>query len=665
MAAIFALVMLCGVASAQNTTAIDTVVAVPPPDIGVQLVEWQKTVDEAEQRLNAGPIDPATITDAKERLKNLRALIADAAKRAEAELKTQNDLLTALGTAPEKDSGLKEDKALKKQRDEIAAQVSKLDGHMKQASLLMARVDKLSESIGKQKTDIRKTELQQNSGYLLTPETLKRVGYEGQQYFATVKISAAGRLFLVLSALLFWGLYRSLRRIKEWLSNRQFLKYKAGGSSVFLQMLVCALPLIADRFDIFGWVAAAPVFSDMLRLVLGGWLALSLFTFLMRVHFEELEEETSNDGGMPVGFLNFVLSAMRFVLLLALPAAVLGYVQMATFATLNIFGTITAVGLFAAARGGIIGLNARLAKLVGVEKLLSPLVIAFFEPVLAGLSLLFAASFWGLSPADVRDWLDKVSAGITIGSIKLDFSDAGAAAAVFFGLYVLTKAVQLFLAKRLFPQTHMDRGVQDAVYTLIGYIGISIALLTSLGTLGLDMAKLAIVAGALSVGIGFGLQAIVNNFVSGLILLFERPIRVGDYVKVGAEQGRVRRIRVRSTELETTQAGSIIVPNSKLIAENVTNWTLEGRSVRLEILVTVANACDTETVKKLLTAAATEHPHVRKRPEPQVLFTNFTATGKEFELRCFIRDIADRPQVSSDLRFAIDRLFRENEIVRA
>lgn len=634
-----------------------------PADLGQKLAGWQKAVDAVDARLNAGPMTPASIAEIKDHLKEIRNLAGADMKLADSALKAQNDLLTALGPAPAKDSAIEEGKEVRKQRDEISAAISRIDAQSKQASLLLARIDKMNESLGKQTTDIRKTELFQKTGYLLTPAVLHAASLEAGDYISSFHFSRTAVSYLIASAFMIWIVFMGLPRMREWVAQRQVFRAKPRGRGLYFQILLAAFLLLGHRFNIFG-IAAHPLLSDMVKLVLACWLSSTLFIFLSGLSFELPEGMSEEEAGMPVGFLGLLLSVLKLAVLALLPAAVLGYAQLAAYVALNIAGSIGAVVLSVALRSGLVAFSTRLAKAFGVERILSPLAIAFLEPFLAAISLLVAGTFWGVTTEDLKDWVDHLSSGITIGSIKLDFSDAGAAIAVFFALYILTKAVQLFLSKRLFPQTHMDRGVQDAVYTLIGYIGVSIALLTGLSTLGLDMSKLAIVAGALSVGIGFGLQTIVNNFVSGLILLFERPIRVGDYVKIGAEQGRVRRIRVRATELETTQAGSIIVPNSKLISDNVTNWTLESRSVRLEIVLVVNNAADTEAVKNLLLKAAAEHPTVRKRPEPQVLFTNFTATAKEFELRCFTRDIADRPQVASDLRFAIDKAFKDQGIAR-
>jgi potassium efflux system protein len=211
----------------------------------------------------------------------------------------------------------------------------------------------------------------------------------------------------------------------------------------------------------------------------------------------------------------------------------------------------------------------------------------------------------------------------------------------------------------------MDRGAREAMVAIISYLGIAIAVVVALGVAGMEFSNLAIIAGALSVGIGFGLQNIVNNFVSGLILLFERPIKTGDWVVVGSTEGYVRRISIRSTQIQTFDRADVIVPNSELISSQVTNWMLYDQRGRVRIPIGVAYGSDTQLVKEILLRLASEHPLVVKdksSPEPFVLFRDFGDSSLDFELRCFIQNIDKRLTVISDLNFAIDQAFRENGI---
>lgn len=235
-----------------------------------------------------------------------------------------------------------------------------------------------------------------------------------------------------------------------------------------------------------------------------------------------------------------------------------------------------------------------------------------------------------------------------------------------FGLIVATTIwIKARLGKQWLRTAVRDRGSRDALVTITGYLGFVIALLVGLTLAGVSFQGLAIIAGALSLGIGFGLQNIVNNFVSGLILLFERPIKAGDYISVGEIEGFVKQIRIRSTELETQENQNVIVPNSELIATQVTNWVLRDPSGRLQIMVGVAYGSDTEKVKKVLESVGREHPEVitkGRMPSPVALFKGFGDSSLDFELRVWIRNIERRYHVTSDLNFAIDKAFRENGV---
>ena len=211
----------------------------------------------------------------------------------------------------------------------------------------------------------------------------------------------------------------------------------------------------------------------------------------------------------------------------------------------------------------------------------------------------------------------------------------------------------------------MGQGARDALVTIMGYILFLAAIMSGLSVAGFDFGNIAIVAGALSVGIGFGLQNIVNNFVSGLILLFERPIRKGDWIVVGGTEGHVKDIHIRSTRIQTFDRADVIVPNSELISNQVINWVLSDRGGRAVVPVGVAYGTDTVKVRDILLAIAEENENVAKNdemPGPVVLFREFGDSSLNFELRVFLNNIETRLSVVSELNFAIDKAFRENGI---
>jgi small-conductance mechanosensitive channel len=189
-------------------------------------------------------------------------------------------------------------------------------------------------------------------------------------------------------------------------------------------------------------------------------------------------------------------------------------------------------------------------------------------------------------------------------------------------------------------------------------VGFSLALLA----LGFEFTKLTIMVSALGVGIGFGLQSVVNNFVSGLILLFERPVRVGDYIELGGNWAEVKNIGLRATTVQTLEQADVILPNADLVTNPVTNWTLSNRRVRVTVPVGVAYGSDVTLVMETLLACAKANPKVTNTPASQVLFLKFGENSLDFELRVWVRDAEERLRVISELHQEIDRSFREAKI---
>ncbi len=226
-------------------------------------------------------------------------------------------------------------------------------------------------------------------------------------------------------------------------------------------------------------------------------------------------------------------------------------------------------------------------------------------------------------------------------------------------LIYLAGRLNNWIANRLLSQSRLHLGVRQAVGSLIRYVIIAVGLVIILQTAGIDLTTLNVIAGAVGIGVGFGLQDIASNFISGLVILFERPIKIGDRIEVGGVEGDVTRIGARSTSVLTNDNISIIIPNAKLISENVINWSHNDERVRFRVSVGVAYGSDVRLVEKVLVEAARENRDVLERPEPAVRFMKFGDSSLDFELRVWTTSLTHRKGILiSDLNFAIFDKFK-------
>jgi small-conductance mechanosensitive channel len=223
----------------------------------------------------------------------------------------------------------------------------------------------------------------------------------------------------------------------------------------------------------------------------------------------------------------------------------------------------------------------------------------------------------------------------------------------------LSRIVRSLLQEDVLPRAAMSRGRSHMVSMVVNYFIIGLGLLAALAAAGIRVEQFALIGGALGVGIGFGLQTVVSNFVSGLILVFERPIQVGDTVEVGNLIGSVRRIGVRSSTIRTFDEAEVIVPNNDLITGRVINWTLSDRLRRMEMKVGVAYGTDPKRVQELLKATAAAHEKVLSYPEPYVLFEGFGESSLDFALRFWTSDYANWIFIASDVKVACDAALKE------
>ncbi len=336
-------------------------------------------------------------------------------------------------------------------------------------------------------------------------------------------------------------------------------------------------------------------------------------------------------SGIGVRLLRLSVPILQLVAILAPLHAAFGYIPAAAF---MVFPTMVTLGLAGAAMVVFDLLNKTIVSLVirgrevgESDGGLIPILVGTLV-ILASIPLL--ALIWGARNSDILDAWRFLRDGVTVGGIPISIEVIVVFAIAFGLVYAGTRVLQSVMLNTVLPRTRLDAGARNALHAGVGYVGFALAAIVGVSAAGLDLSSLAIVAGALSVGIGFGLQTIVSNFVSGIILLIERPIKEGDWIEVAGFSGYVRGIRVRSTEIETFDRASVIVPNSDLIAGSVLNRTHAGISGRLIVPVGVSYDSDPRQVERILLEIAEEHPLVLTDPPPAVIFMSFGADSPEF-----------------------------------
>nr|WP_251363829.1 DUF3772 domain-containing protein [Epibacterium ulvae] len=399
-------------------------------------------------------------------------------------------------------------------------------------------------------------------------------------------------------------------------------------------------------------------------------LILAAALLLLRLHRigkqqrADAEGEDSDDGALAVGVNGIIHTVRRIAYLLGFISPILaavGYINAAealiypSILTLALIATLLVLQRFLVDVYGYLSKTAR-------EEAADSLVAVLLGFVLTLISAPFFALIWGVRQADLFELLNKMRNGFQVGDVSISPTAFLSFAVIFAMGYMVTRIVQSSLRTSLLPKTKLDPGGQNAIVSGTGYVGIFLAAIIAISAAGLDLSSLAIVAGALSVGIGFGLQTIVSNFVSGIILLIERPVSKGDWIEVGGMMGYVRDISVRSTRIETFDRTDVIVPNSDLITGTVTNFTRGNTVGRVIVSVGVAYGTDPRKVEAILSEIANAHPMVLAKPAPSVVFQGFGADSLDFEIRAILRDVNWKLGVKSDMNYAIEERFRAEGI---
>jgi len=405
------------------------------------------------------------------------------------------------------------------------------------------------------------------------------------------------------------------------------------------------------------------VFSSLVSLVLSGLLSRQVWTRPGHLYLKPFRRGQRLVLGLLI--MAIPVSAMTGYVGLSRLLAIHGVVTMALLALLALLMRISdefaGQLLSAESRSGNYLRRQLALTSEGAEMLEFWIVVAMktFIVTAGGLAMLF---LWSLDRKDLMLWLGETFQGFKLGNITISPLEILLGLLLFTLLLTATRLIQRTLDRRIFPRTRLDMGARTSIRAAVGYAGFTLAALFGISTMGIDFSSLAMIAGALSVGIGFGLQNIVNNFVSGLILLIERPIKVGDWVVVGDLQGHVKQISVRATEIITFDRASVFIPNSSLISGTVMNRTHADRIGRIVLPIGIDHDADVNRTRELLLRIAGENPAVRDNPAPAVLMSGFGDSALKLELVAFVNDVEKVKGVTSELLFAIHAAFRQQGI---
>ncbi len=291
------------------------------------------------------------------------------------------------------------------------------------------------------------------------------------------------------------------------------------------------------------------------------------------------------------------------------------------------------------------------------------IVLLLFDIVLVLFLAVAIPASWNVDTDAILRGFGQLLHGVQIGGVTISLGNVGMALVAFIVCMFLARLVRTVVRDRVMPTVEAPMPLRQSIDAGLNYAGVIIAILVGVGSLGIDFTNLAIVLGALSVGIGLGLQNIANNVISGVILLVERPIKSGDWVSVGGFEGFVRRINIRATEIETFERTHVIVPNSLFLQNPVINRTYADTSSRIEIALTVGFATDVAKMESILREAALGHPRVLRVPAPIVRFVKVGTAGLDFGLFVFVANLADRLVVTNDLNRTILARLIEDKIL--
>lgn len=349
-----------------------------------------------------------------------------------------------------------------------------------------------------------------------------------------------------------------------------------------------------------------------------------------------------------------------------------GYPSLSAYLLNRFLASFVLVGLFIIVRKAILEVIHRILLLMFWtrhfklrRKMISKIdfwLALFFDTLLIVVISVIVLSIWGVPRALLFDWAKKLFLGFSIGGVEISLIAIIFGIAIFIISITLVRVLKGKLMTNILEKMDIEEGIRHSLASGFGFVGFVLAIIISILVMGGNLTNLALIAGALSFGIGLGLQNIVNNFVSGIILLFERPVKVGDWVVVNNYEGIIKQVNIRATELQLWNRSVVVIPNADFLSTSVVNYTLHDRLGRIELAVSVAYGTDVKKVEEILVEIGKKHKQVLKNPEPYVVFMNFGNTSLDFQLRCFTKDIMSRLSISSALRYEINQRFVDEGI---
>jgi small-conductance mechanosensitive channel len=406
-------------------------------------------------------------------------------------------------------------------------------------------------------------------------------------------------------------------------------------------------------------VVAEPVERVILLLeILGATIVL----WKLHVVWSQLYPRSQETPAVRLRLINMFVVLCRVGLVIALPAMLFGYLSLAWLLTSGILAAcVLAMGIYAfvvIADGCVVlALNSWPLGSVGIVRRFQDTFDHRIHLMLVWMAVAAwvgsGLHFLGLLGPALEIGRALLGARLHIGSVSVSVGNVVAFILTVLAAHLLSTFIRFLLQEDIYPRMGVERGLSFSISSLLHYTIIGLGFVIGVAALGVNLTQVTVLAGAFGVGIGFGLQSVVNNFVSGLILLFERPINVGDTIQTGDLVGEVRRIGARASTVRTSQGGDIIVPNAQLITERVTNWTLSDRLRRIDLSVGLNYGADPRKAIQLLEAVAGRQPNVLKHPPPRCLLIGYGDSSMNFQLRAWTDQFDKWSLISSDLACAV------------